>query len=162
MARTRTAMAARPLHFDSCSRYEPEYRCIIWFHHRVVVQQAVDVAAMGDVVMVVGGSNATFACGVTITKSVAILGDTENRPEFDCNGSGRALLFVGAAVNISGLTIRNGNVSGFGGGVLIENATSVTMTNCLFYRNSATFGGAIGINTVLGCRSSECSVTVVV
>ena len=111
-------------------------------------EQAVDAALSGDTLIVVGSADATFACGVSIAKDVAIVGQA--MPVFDCGGNGRALSFVGVAVNISGLAVRNGRVSGFGGAVLISNATSVTIADSAFERNSATVGGAVGIHSASG------------
>ena len=107
-----------------------------------------DAALRGDTLIVVGGANATFACGVNITKDVAIVGQA--MPVFDCNGSGRALSLVGVAVNASGLVVRNGSVAGFGGAVLVSDATSVMIADSTFEWNSATVGGAVGIDAATG------------
>ena len=107
-----------------------------------------DAALHGDTLIVVGGADATFACLVNVTKDIAIVGQA--MPVLDCGGSGRGLSFVGVAVNISGLAVRNGSVSGFGGAVLVSDATSVIIADSTFEWNLATVGGAIGIDAASG------------
>lgn len=57
------------------------------------------------------------------------------------NGIDRVFHVIGAyTVNISGVTARNGNIAGDGGGIFIS-AGSTTITNSIFYSNSAGHNG---------------------
>ncbi|MBI5680863.1 MAG: DUF11 domain-containing protein [Methanobacterium sp.] len=89
---------------------------------------------------------------ITIAKNVNINGAGHDQTIINPAGRGWAFtVTAGFTVNISNLTITNGNKAGTGGA--IQNAGTLTLTDCNFTSNTAQNGGAIyntGTLTVTG------------
>jgi len=82
----------------------------------------------------------------------------------DCQLSGRALYFHNGeseAATVMGFTLKNGIISGNGGAILCENASSPTIANCLIIGNIVSgFGGGIACDgasnsTIVNCTISK-------
>lgn len=123
------------------------------------LQAAIDSASDGDNVVVAdgiytgeGNKNLDFN-GKTITvKSVS----GKDYCIIDCEGEGRGFYFHNGESEgsiVSGFTIVNacgiGDLGGYGGGILIENNSSPTITNCIIQTCSAFQGGGGYISRVL-------------
>ena len=107
------------------------------------IQPAIDAANDGDTIIVrvgtytgEGNKNLDFG-GKSLTLK------SENGPQnciIDCQGSGRGFYIYGVAPVVDGFTIKNGYVTeggepyGWGGGILVRNA-SPTITNCIITNN---------------------------
>ena len=88
---------------------------------------------------------------------VSIIGSngSSSSSVFDCNrrSSGPAFSIVNTAVSISGITFQNcanfNVVSGIGGvgGAVSASGSSVTVSDCKFFNNTAQIGGAIGVKS---------------
>jgi hypothetical protein len=91
---------------------------------------------------------------LAITKSVTISGTSANTLAVSGNNSGRVFsITVGSNVTISDLTIRDGSVNGYGGGVY--NAGNLTLVNTMVANNSAdTDGGGIANQGALSLTNS--------
>jgi hypothetical protein len=64
------------------------------------------------------------------------------------NGQGAAQLLTGSNVGatvITNLTFENGNVSGYGGAILISGTDNPTISNCIFLGNTGTGTGAVDL-----------------
>lgn len=104
----------------------------------LTIQDAVNAAAPGDTINIHAG---TYYEHVTVNKTLAFAGAGVDHTFVDGSGSGRVFYVGTGSVSFSNLTIRNGNVSGNGGG--IYNNGTLTVTNCLLSDNTATEGGGI-------------------
>jgi hypothetical protein len=140
------------------------------------IQAAIDAAEPGDEVVVsdgtytgAGNKNLDFA-----GKAITVRGESGD-PDLciiDCEEDGRAFhLHSGepADARIESLTIRNGlalgNQESFGGAVVCENGSSVSIDRCIFMDNTAkawdgdAWGGAIscgtGTVTITDCRFAQ-------
>ncbi len=88
---------------------------------------------------------------ITIDKSLTITGTGQNLVTISGNNASRIFLIMGAgvAVNVSGITFRDGDGSDFGGGAIYVFGSTLTATNVTFTNNTSGTrdGGAIfGIN----------------
>lgn len=120
------------------------------------IQAAINAAVNGDTVLVadntykgIGNKELDFG-GKEITVQ------SENGPDnciIDAENNGRGFyLHSGETLNsiISGFTITNGNpANGHGGGILIRNASALTIINCIIKNNNATYAGG-GISADFG------------
>ncbi|HUU64075.1 MAG TPA: right-handed parallel beta-helix repeat-containing protein [Dehalococcoidia bacterium] len=106
------------------------------------------------------GSTITLTSGqLTIDKSLTITGPGEAFLEISGNNTSRVFYINQSTVDMSGMTIRNGNTSENGGG-LYNNGGNVTMTSCNISENEATdYGGGIyrdgGDVTLTNCTVSD-------
>jgi len=119
------------------------------------IQAAIDAASNGDIVLVADGNRVILGADGIDFKGKAITVRSENGPE-NCiisgGGDGRGFIFQSGEQSdsvLSGFTITNGNISGWGaggGGILCEGA-SPTISNCIITGNvvdtSAYGGGGI-------------------
>jgi uncharacterized repeat protein (TIGR01451 family) len=94
--------------------------------------------------------------GMTIGKSITLHG--ENQASTIINGQNSAsIFFISAAnVNIQQLTLTQ--ASGFGGAIDNENGGGLSVSDCTFTNNRASYGGAI-YNTVIGLSVTDCTFT---
>jgi CSLREA domain-containing protein len=86
---------------------------------------------------------------ITIDKSLTITGTGQNLVTLSGNSASRIFLIMGVAVNISGITFRDGSGSDFGGGAIYVYGSTLTATNVTFTNNTSGTrdGGAIfGVN----------------
>jgi hypothetical protein len=83
----------------------------------------------------------------TITGNLTINGPTTAPGiTIDGNNAYRVLFVSGGTLSINDLTIANGNpAGGGGGGIFLDNAGILTVTNSTFSGNSGKFGGGINI-----------------
>jgi CSLREA domain-containing protein len=83
-----------------------------------------------------------------VTDALTINGAGSATTIIDGNNATRVLNLLGtASLSVSAVTIRNGNVSGFGGGINHEGTGGLTLTNVVITGNDATgFGGGINNN----------------
>ena len=123
------------------------------------IQKGVKSASTGDTVSVadgtysgVGNYNIDFM-GFDMTVQSA-----SNNPAnciIDCGQQGRAFYLhrnETASSAIVGLTIRNGKITGNGGGIYANNTTSLPIvTNCVFTNNTASRGGGMEGGAAVNC-----------
>jgi hypothetical protein len=125
------------------------------------LRQAIADAAPGDTIDFdagLSGQTITLTTGeLLISKNLTITGPAGG---ITVSGNNTSRVFdIGAVgvitVNISSLTIANGNTSEYGGG--IRNVGMLTLTNSTVLANSAYIGGGIGNNGSLTLTDSEVS-----
>ena len=87
--------------------------------------------SLGSTLPTITDANLTIT-GPTTTPGITI----------DGGGNHRVMLVLSGATHIANLTIANGNIADFGGG--IANGGTLTVTNSIFSGNSATQGGVGG------------------
>ena len=111
------------------------------------LRQAIAAAASGDTInfdAALNGQTITLTSGeLLINKNLTITGPGANLLAINGNATSRVFYISSGDVTISGLTITNGTAAG-GGGILNDHAT-LTISNCTLSGNSATgnFGGGI-------------------
>ena len=117
------------------------------------IQDAVDAAADGDVILLADGSYSGEGNRDVDLKGKSITIRSAHGAEkciIDCEQEGRAFLIQdGETVTLDGLTIKNGfangpnSETGWGGAVYVSNANAA-ISNCVFIDNSASgCGGAV-------------------
>ena len=109
-----------------------------WATAATSIQQAVDVAAAGDVVVV---TNGIYPGGVNVTNPLALL--SVNGPQFTVINGGGAVRCVSLTdgASLSGFTL-TGGYADEGGGVWCPSTNGfVVVTNCTLTGNSAVLGG---------------------
>jgi parallel beta-helix repeat protein len=118
------------------------------------IQAGINVAQPGDMVLVAPG---TYSGAGNINldflgKNIVVV--SAGGPAvttIDVQGSGRAFHLqsnLPASARVEGFTIRNGNTSEEGGGILITKA-SPTVRNCIFTNNTALRGGGMAVLNLL-------------
>src|SRR5262249_38130685 len=121
---------------------------------------ALSSAHDGDVVLVADGVYTGPMNRTLDFRGKAVTLRSEHGPEscvIDCQGAGRAFRFhrgEGRGSVIEGITIRNG-VAADGGGVLCENASSPTLSNCVLAANTGTGTAQAGGGGGLLCRDGS-------
>jgi hypothetical protein len=113
------------------------------------LRQALADANDGDTItFAVAGAIGLTSGEFLVDKSITISGPGADNLAVDGNAASRVLhITTGTTVTISGLTVRNGVVSGdypngSGGGIYNDHAT-LTVNDCVISGNSATYGGGI-------------------
>ncbi len=112
------------------------------------IQAAVDAAAEGDTIELPEGTlSGSGNCNVLVTgKNLTIRGAGTGRTVIDCQGAGRAFLFLGAAVGhrtlLEDLTIQNG-AQNVGGGLAMAGSASPILRGVEIRACSADTGGGI-------------------
>jgi hypothetical protein len=109
------------------------------------IQEAIDAALNGDAVLVAPGTytgpgNTDLT---VIDKSVDLR--SESGPAntiIDCQGAGRVISFQGSEGSMVGFTLKNGAPGHQGGAVECFNSSPL-MESCLFWNNTADYGGAV-------------------
>jgi hypothetical protein len=111
------------------------------------IQQAVDAAAGGDVVLV---GNGVYGGGLEVTNALTILsvGGPQNAI-IDSRRTNRCVSLADGA-SLTGFTLANGYHDGFGGGAYCA-STNVYLTNCTMTGNSAIYGGGVYRGTLDHC-----------
>lgn len=107
----------------------------------------------GVFTLTISGNNEDFAVrgDLDITEDLVIKGAGPEQTIIEGNRQDRIFElrnFFGTAVEISDLTIRNGRVSGPGGGIVVRSNTHLTLSNSNIYSNTSTSsdgGGGIHI-----------------
>ena len=119
------------------SHPQPPYTS--WATAATNIQQAVDAARAGTVVVV---TNGVYPGGVRVTNPLTIR--SVNGPQFTVIDGGRTnrCITLSDGASLSGFTLRNGSTSGDGGGVWCPSTNGfVVVTNCTLTGNSAGRGG---------------------
>jgi len=118
------------------------------------IQEAIDAAAHGEVVVILGGTyTGTGNRDLDFKgKAITVRGEDPNEPDrviIDCQGRvgepHRGFAFHSYEMPLSvldGVTVTGGYYES-GGGLYCENCAQPTVMNCTFVRNSASVGGAI-------------------
>lgn len=124
-----------------------------WVTAATNIQDAVDAAVAGDMVLV---TNGTYVLSSEISVSDAITVQSANGPDHtivDGGGTVRCFNLADTACVLSGFTITNGLATGphpadYGGGIYCLDLTPV-ITNCIITGNTATSGGGVFYGTVI-------------
>ncbi|HLH55311.1 MAG TPA: immunoglobulin domain-containing protein [Verrucomicrobiae bacterium] len=118
------------------------------------IQEAVDAAAPGNVVL---ATNGVYYSTVGISKPISLL--SANGPRFtaiDGQANGRGCVLLNGGAMVSGFTLTNGQTwFGTGGGAVIGGGTSnAFVTNCVIVNSSAPYGGGAAYCTLYNCMLS--------
>ena len=130
-----------------------------WVTAATNIQDAVDAAAAGDVVVVTDGTYATgsrWVYRVVVDKSLTL--QSVNGPEVTVidGGSVVGCVFLANGANLFGFTLTRG-VAYSGGGVTCP-STSAVLSNCVLTRNSASGYDGMG-GGALGGTLNNCTLT---
>src|SRR5437868_5433807 len=109
------------------------------------LRDAIANAISGDTITFAAPGTITLTTGnLVINKNLTITGLGSNNTTISGNTASRVFNITagGFTVNMSGMTIENGQVGGSGGGINNFDST-VTITNCFLYNNHGTPGGGI-------------------
>ncbi len=131
------------------------------------LRQAIADASAGDTINFSVTGTITLTSGeLSIGKNLTITGPGSGSLSINGNANSRIFNISSGTVSISGLTITNGNVNNYGGG--IENAGDLTLESCVISNCQVTGGsglgggidnysGAVAINNcvISGCTSAN-------
>jgi hypothetical protein len=136
-------------HYVSLGSTNPTPPYTNWVTAATNVQDAVNVAATDDVVLV---TNGVYPGYVSVTNALALL--SVNGPQFTIiNGGGtKQCVSLTNGASLTGFTLTNGYTGDWGGGVACA-STNAFLMNCLIVGNSASNGlggGAYG-STLYNC-----------
>ncbi len=119
------------------------------------IQEAIDAANPSDTVLVDPG---IYYEHIIMPDKALVIGslflttqDTDyiDQTIIDGSNNGRVIYIVGTDefITLSGFTIQNGHISGdsYGGGIYVQGANNITLTDLIIKSNTATQGGGIGI-----------------
>ena len=137
----------------------------------LTLQRAVNAAALNDTILVENGiytgaknREIDFGGKDLIVKSV----NGAANCIINCQKAGRAFNLTGGettASRIDGLTIENGSVTGYGGGIFVSGSSNATVANCTFTNNAAAYvsgpfgGGSGGGGALFGGTAVNCAFT---
>lgn len=102
------------------------------------IQSAINVVEANGIIYTAPG---TYAEHPLITKNLALIGAGQNMTFIDGTNNGHTGI-LGSVVNITGITIQNGN-SYYGGGIVIGSGSTLNIINSTLTSNTAKYGGAI-------------------
>jgi predicted outer membrane repeat protein len=92
-----------------------------------------------------------------ISSSVSITGPGASSPTISGNQASGVFIISTATVSLSGLTIANGN-SGFNGGGIAANASTLVLTDCALTGNSAFgYGGGVWSQNTVSLTVTNCT-----
>ena len=135
-----------------------------WSDAFATISKALSVAADGDTVMVADGTyRGSSNKGLILWgRRVRLEGVDHNtpgqKPEIDCEGSGRAFIFCcgeGSDTEVVNFTIRNGHRDE--GGAVLCVGSSPTIKRCSFTSNEADYGGALYCCSGASPAIAECA-----
>ena len=89
------------------------------------------------------GENLSATGDLDITDDLTVNGDGPASTIIDGNGLDRVLDIRGLVVDVSGVTVRNGDTSSGGGGIFSSSGTQLAMTDSVVAFNRAHVGGGI-------------------
>lgn len=116
--------------------------CLSWATACTTIDGALGKASPGDTINVAAG---VYVENVFIDKDIVLQGAGADSTFIDGGGVDATVeVYRYLNVSISGMTIRNGNRSGSGGGILISRDCTVQVTDATIFDNEATsYGGGI-------------------
>lgn len=126
------------------------------------LRDALAIANEGDTIDATGVSGTILLTSgeLQITHSVVISGPEADQLAVDGNAQSRVFYVgPGKTVFVSGLTIRNGNVTNDFGGGIFNDGGALTLSDCKVSDNSAGYGG--GISHVSAPHSGFATLTVI-
>lgn len=119
------------------------------------IQGAIDVAIAGETVYVSNGIY-NITAEIAVNKAVTVKGFNGAAVTIVQSSSGSCRIFnISVGATIDGFTIRNGSVSGYGGGVYMSDP-SAQLWNCIVSNNTATIYGGGVHQTGNGCDVINC------
>jgi hypothetical protein len=104
------------------------------------IQSAIGNASADDTIIIAAGTYNEH--DITINKSLTIQGAGAGSTFVDGEKLSRVFCINNSTVDMSGITIMNGNTTAFGGGIYNDRG-NVTLTNCTIRDNYANDGGGI-------------------
>ncbi len=121
-----------------------------WITAATNIQDAVDVAATNDVVLV---TNGVYPGYVSVTIPLTLR--SVNGPQFTIiNGGGtNQCVCLADSASLTGFTLTNGYTEDWGGGVACASPNAF-LTNCWMVGNSAVVGGGVSGGTLYNCTLS--------
>jgi parallel beta-helix repeat protein/predicted outer membrane repeat protein len=119
------------------------------------ISYAISKALIGDTIIIAAGQYNEH--DTTINKSLTIQGAGAESTFVDGQDISRVFYVNQSTVDMSGMTIRSGNTSGYGGGVYNDNG-NVTITNCTVSDNYAEGDGG-GIYNDGNMTMTNCTVS---
>lgn len=108
------------------------------------LRNAISLASSGDTILFSLAPPAviTLSSQLEITKSLVISGPGESLLTISGNNTTRVMtVSTGITLSLLGVTIANGNTSGFGGGIYNSPSSTLILTNTRFLSNTATLDG---------------------
>jgi hypothetical protein len=139
-------------HYVSQGSTNPTPPYTNWITATTNIQDAVNVAAASDVVLV---TNGVYPGNVSVTHALALL--SVNGPQSTIiNGGGtNQCVYLADGASLTGFTLTNGSIWAGGGGGVECASTKACLTNCLIVGNSAAFaGGGVYGGTLYNCTVS--------
>jgi parallel beta-helix repeat protein len=120
------------------------------------IQDAIDAASADDTIIIAAGQYNEH--DLTINKSLTIQGTGSGSTIIDGQDISRVFFINKSTVDMSGMTIRNGNTTFYGGGIY-SFMGNVTLNNCTVSDNEADYGGGIANNegdvTLTNCTIAD-------
>ncbi|HWG42524.1 MAG TPA: choice-of-anchor Q domain-containing protein [Gemmataceae bacterium] len=116
-----------------------------------------------NTIILPGGTYQNTQGALNVTHSLILQGAGAGNTILDGGGMDRVVLIDPAAmanVQLSGVTVRNGNTTGNGGGIDVVTNVNVTLQNSIFSGNSATLtGGGLSDNGDGNLTISNCTLS---
>ena len=110
----------------------------------VTLAEALTAANDGDKIKIAAGTyTGSGNIGLTVDKNLTFEKYGDGEAIFDAQGQGRILNVNANSMNITGLTFKNGKVSGPGAAISFNSKLSNSVIIAKFINNSARYGGAI-------------------
>ncbi len=108
----------------------------------VTLAEALDSASDGDKIKIAAGTyTGSGNIGLTVDKNLTFEKYGDGEAIFDAQGQGRILNVNVNSMNITGLTFKNGKVSGQGAAIKFNNKLSNSVIIAKFINNTARYGG---------------------
>ena len=108
----------------------------------VTLAEALDSASDGDKIKIAAGTyTGSGNIGLTVDKNLTFEKYGDGEAIFDAQGQGRILNVNANSMNITGLTFKNGKVSGQGAAIKFNNKLSNSVIIAKFINNTARYGG---------------------
>jgi hypothetical protein len=122
------------------------------------IQDAIDDAVSGDTIVVALGQYNEH--DITINKSLVIQGSGSGNTIVDGQDISRVFYINQSIVDMSGMTIQNGQIRDDGGGIY-NNMGNVTLTSCNISSNEAYFDGGGIYNNGVNVMLTDCTAFII-